>query len=628
MDTTAAGFIPVWLTRGRLEWGIVEVVTRGEIMKTSPLLLALLLTSFGCEDAGPSASSSLDATDTRTDADGGVPPDAVTAPTDSAPRPTDAARVSEDALPVVDATVPDSGQPARVHRAPCFEGEPVDPGLTPLAQDCIDLFDRRDDLESGCYVLDDGLGAATGGYCWRKRALVLLVNNEIDLPPHPEDADQDGVIDSGDLAGTNFPPDPFGLPPAEVAAEIRRTIHDYFAEFSYGALSLEVDDVHWAPGSDGRPDRWFRLQRERPTFANEELFETVCRQRGGMTVADWERFDLIVTVVNYGTSTSGSQGRDETLPVGPDCTGSAVVWRNYIVMKQFRGWNRMGTFFHELIHGLARDPADEPSIGHSEAVHAETGALAEYGDLTDLMGESSTRGQLSLPQRLFLRYLPTDAIELVESETPLFEGRVHPLETRTADRKGLRIPVPAEDAYYVEVRRDIGNDRRLPDIFKQGVLIKRAKRIDRANKSFIVDPTPETPSARSTDSVLLPQRTFADREKGVFISVLTSDAEGADVVVRRGPVSIADPTEVTITQTRTAEGVRLQATARPGDPAVRADELLYFWKLRARERAYAGDDYALGADVTLDPEVLTTPTWLVVSDQRGGETWTEVTADP
>jgi len=245
-------------------------------MKCLPLLLAAGLFVLACQDDsnphGPNtAADSAPGPDGAESSDGSSPSDGPSARdgsrrSDVAP-PLDAALPMDDAAPVP--AERDFGPPALVHRAPCFEGEPVDPGLVPMASDCLDLFARSADRESGCYLLDDGLGAPTAGYCWRKRVLVLLVNNDIETPIHPEDLDEDGVIDTGDFAGTNFPPDPFGIPPADVAAEMRQQIHDYFSEMSYGALSLEVTDVHWEQGQDGRPDRWFRLQRERPSFAND-----------------------------------------------------------------------------------------------------------------------------------------------------------------------------------------------------------------------------------------------------------------------------------------------------------------------------------------------------------------------
>ena len=196
------------------------------------------------------------------------------------------------------------------------------------------------------------------------------------------------------------------------------------------------------------------------------------------------------------------------------------------------------------------------------------------------------------------------------------------------ERKGVRIPVPEENAYYVEARRHIGNDKRLPGVFKQGVLVKRAKRIAAANKSYAVDPTPETPSTRSTDSVLFAQRTLADLEKGVFISVLTSDGDGADVVIHRGPASVAPPTEVSIVETPTDDGIRLQATATPGDPAVAPTDLLFFWKLGLRDASYTGRAHAVGPEIELSGQALDQPVWLVVSDRRGGETWTAARAVP
>jgi hypothetical protein len=240
------------------------------------------------------------------------------------------------------------------------------------------------------------------------------------------------------------------------------------------------------------------------------------------------------------------------------------------------------------------------------------------------MGESSDRGHLSLAQKLFVRFLPPSSVDVIDPEASPFVGRVHALESRTLERKGLRVPVPQGLAYYVEARRGLGNDARLPAVFKTGVLIKRAPRINNANKSYIVDPTPETPTIRSTDSVLFAQRTFADRENEVYISVLASDGAGAVVAVRRGPPSAAPPGEVEVEMTPIDGGTRFTATAQPGDPAVDPADLLYFWKRGARSVPYQGDDHSPGPRRDIADGRMDDPLWLVVSDQRGGETWTRV----
>ncbi len=583
--------------------------------------LLLCLTMVGCDDDGDPAPDPVDVA--LVDGSEDARPEAATA---------DAAQVRDGARPAdvgvpreasVDAAPPLELRP--VVRTPCFEDEmPLDTGLDPLPSDCLDLYQQRPELESGCYLTDDGLGEPAERHCWRKRALVLLVNNEIDRPPHADDTDGDGVLDRGDLAGTNFPPDPFGVAPEAVASRMRREIREYFTELSYGSLWVDVADIEWVEGEGGQPDRWFRLQALRPTFANDALMREICLRRGGMTAEDWRRYDWIVTVISHGTAISGSQGREEALPVGPDCEGSETIWRNYQVVKNFRTWSRLGTYFHELVHGLSREPLREPSVGHSEAVHAVTGENAEYGDLTDLMGDSSTRGHMSLPQKLFTRFLPVTVIDVVDAEATPFVGRVGALESRTLERKGLRIPVREGMAYYVEARRNLGNDRRLPLVFKRGVLVKRSGRIASANKSYIVDPTPETPSTRSTDSVLFAGRTFADGENGLYISVLSSDDAGAEVVVRRGEPSAAPPVVDGVEATPGEGHVRLVVTAHPGDPEIDPADLLYFWKLGSREVPYFAADHATGPELEVPDARRDGPLWLVVSDQRGGETWTQV----
>jgi hypothetical protein len=524
-------------------------------------------------------------------------------------------------------------------RAPCTFDQPQDTQINPMPQTCMEMYQHSSTLTSGCYTLRQLNEDEDHGYCWRKKALVLLVNNDIDTEIHPDDTDGDGVIDRGVNQGQNHPTDPFRTSPYEVASQLQQEVYDYFAEISYDSLQYDLE-IYWAgSGYYPRPnvapedltnERWYRLQRERPTFANTTLMHDICMRRGGMTAEEWRSFDVIVTIVNYGTTTSGSQWRSEELPVGEQCDEIATVWRNYVVMKQFRGWNRLGTLFHEIIHGLARDPFPEPSIGHSESVHPQTGEYTEYGDLSDVMGVSSNRGHISLPQKLFLRYLPLDLMAQVPLTTPVQEVRIAPLEPKQKEAnelRGVRVEVNQGMAYYVAVRRSIGNDSRLPEVFHQGAVIKRAKIISEANKSFIVDPTPESVSDRSLDYVLLPHRTFSDHENQIHISAITSDDRGVDLIIRRHESSITPPTidRVDILpvydDSETIVAYQFTAYASAGEDEIAQDELLYFWKLGARDAIYINQNFKGGQTMQIPTQELTYELWLLVSDQRGGETW-------
>ncbi len=91
---------------------------------------------------------------------------------------------------------------------------------------------------------------------------------------------------------------------------------------------------------------------------------------------------------------------------------------------------------------------------------------------------------------------------------------------------------------------------------------------------------------------------------------------------------MAPPTDIAIIETPIDGGVRLSATAQPGDPAVESGDLLYFWKLGDRDAPYTGRDYAVGQSVEVTGSAMNEPVWLVVSDQRGGETWTAARPAP
>ena len=589
------------------------------VTRTALLSLGLLLTVSCTEPAQRSEVAALDATPlmdrdtTLADLSTGD-----TSASDAAPR---------------DLSIPDAGPPAFARvRAPCFDGEPLESGLTPAPHTCVELFNRAREEESGCYLLNDGAGGVEPSYCWHRRVLVFLANNEVDSEPHPDDTDGDGVVDQGELRGQNFPADPLNQSTPEVKARLTRDIQAWFAAVSYDALHLEVVDIVTPVVTDDQPERWFRLQQVRPGFAHSDLFGDYCRRRGGMTSAEWLRFDYFVTIISHGTEISGSQWRIEELPIGETCEELFSLPHNYAVVKNFRTWNRLGTLFHEIGHGLNRDPSAEPSIGHSESLRADTGESTEYGDRSDVMGVSNTRGHFSLPQKLFMRFLPPSAVDDVPTDARVHRATIHPIERPDREMKGLRVSVEAGRAYYVEMRADIGDDVRIPDVLKAGALIKRANRVERANKSWIVDPTPETPTNRSDDSALLPHRTYADLMNGLYISALSRDDEGIDLVIRRGEASMAPPTITDVSIDVEGTALSAHVDAMPGDPNVDTEDLLYFWKFGARDALVWPGNYAAGRDLEFDLPSPDIEVWLLVSDQRGGETWRQVwppeTAEP
>ena len=553
----------------------------------------------------------------------------------------DMSDISTD-MDLVDLDLPDSDlDESRWIRAPCFIENQIDSELNPLPLHCVDLFERALHLQSGCYAMRQPDGLIDQGYCWRQKALAILVNNEIDTEPHNRDSNQNGIIDDGELVGQNYPTDPFNLTPLQVAQRLQRDVRSYFRELSYGALWIDLE-IHWANGGHDQrspqpneeqlsTEQWMRLRALRPSFANPDLMRSVCQAKGGMTANQWRAYSFIMTIVSHGTSTSGSQYRTEDLPVGIDCDETIVRHGDYIVMKRFRQWNRLGTMFHEIAHTLSRDPLPEPSIGHSESTHAITGENTEYGDLSDLMGSSSHRGHLSAPQKSFLRYLPislsTQSL-LGEDEGRFTLSPLEPAQYLTDEKRMLSIEVTRGMPYYVEVRRALGEDQSIDSIFHQGVLIKRARSIDRANKSYIIDTTPETATNQSTDSVLLPNRTFSDLDNQIHITLLVNGGNQAEVVVKRGESSGQPPLIESVDvqrEERPRIGIVYQITAQASSvaPQVSDQDLIYFWKLNPIQEPYTVASFRVGQSIELsNPEVESL--WLLVSDQRGGTTWQQV----
>jgi hypothetical protein len=225
---------------------------------------------------------------------------------------------------------------------------------------------------------------------------------------------------------------------------------------------------------------------------------------------------------------------------------------------------------------------------------------------------------------MFMRLLPTELVHTVDVDTALHSTVIYPIERSDRELKGLQIPVDNGRTYYVEARADLGGDREIPDILKSGALVKRASTVNRANKSWIIDCTPETPTQNSGDSTLLPHRTYADRENELFISVWNERPDGVHVVVRRGAPSIAPPTVDDIMIQQRGNQLTLVALTTPGDERIPNEDLLFFWKLGARTAITTPDNFATGRRVQIPTPEDGVPIWLLVSDQRGGETWTQV----
>ena len=287
-------------------------------------------------------------------------------------------------------------------------------------------------------------------------------------------------------------------------------------------------------------------------------------------------------------------------------------------MKNFRGWNRLGTLIHELGHGMNRSPRPG-GLGHSEAIHALTGEASEYGDHSDVMGRSSNRGHFSVAQKAFLRVLPNELISVVTPETQDTTGQIHPIETNRTEIKGMRVVVDDDRDYYVEMRRDIGNDSRLPEQLRQGVLIKRANDIPAASKSWFVDATPETPTNNSGDGALLKNRTYSDFGNGLHISLIDHDDDSSTVQVRRSAEQPIEPSIVALNATIEDGALLAEANAESSSPASSNDDLLYFWKLGELGETYRVDTYRTGPAIRIEDFDPAGEVWLFISDRIGGE---------
>ena len=140
----------------------------------------------------------------------------------------------------------------------------------------------------------------------------------------------------------------------------------------------------------------------------------------------------------------------------------------------------------------------------------------------------------------------------------------------------------------------------------------------------MIDCTPETPTENSGDSTLLPHRTCSDPANELFISVLSASPDGVEVVIRRAQPSSSAPV---IDEVRTEIGrnrISFEAVARSDAAGVVDTDLLYFWKIGAKTTMITPETFVTGQRIEIERPEDNLPVWLLVSDQRGGETWRRV----
>lgn len=493
--------------------------------------------------------------------------------------------------------------------------------LAPLPVDCAEAVDR--DLPAAdtptCYRLD-GMAAGAGTVCERTRIAVVLMNNmdadttlDGDGDGVPDDGDGDGVHD---LNASNVPADPSALPSDSVVMEqqLQDRLREWFGEVSYGRLVVDVD-LFTQPSGD-----WYRFVSGQPGWANRGVFTEVCVDHQ----PDWAAYNVIATLRNGPAGNLGGacDRKNIDLPVAGSCGTTAPRYTNYLWVKNFKNLtdSKMGTLQHELGHAL---PAGTGGLNHAESISSWDGATVKYGDTSDTMGNSGDQGHFSIRSKVGLGWLPQGLISDVATTSVGGLFTVHALSRNTAsDLKGLRVVAASGQELFVEYRGSQSStwDASLDGILKRGALLKQANAGYTGFPSAkVVDATPETPTTKSVDSVLLPGRTYGDARLGIHISAVSRTSSSIVLDVRRqASWSIsAAPTNVAPNCIATGPD-QVSCAATSSDPDSPAAEHLYFWRL-GTPSTYKPKHVADGANTSFTG--ISKRVWLAVSDRLGGETW-------
>ena len=120
------------------------------------------------------------------------------------------------------------------------------------------------------------------------------------------------------------------------------------------------------------------------------------------------------------------------------------------------------------------------------------------------------------------------------------------------------------------------------------------------------------------------QRTFTDESNQLHISAL-SDEQGVSLVVRRGPRSsiapVVDNVEVTEHGSNGEISARLLTASASSPEANVLREICSTFEVGKRDTLYTPSSYRIGSSIRLSANQRPREIWLIVSDQRGGETW-------
>jgi hypothetical protein len=223
------------------------------------------------------------------------------------------------------------------------------------------------------------------------------------------------------------------------------------------------------------------------------------------------------------------------------------------------GYNTLGVYGHELGHNFGLLHAGRLTCPGLSI--CSSGGVTEYGDLFDVMGNSSTM-HFNAAQKSILQWIPGTSVKTHTTGTATYT--LSPIESGGGGSYAIKIPAAANRTYWVEYRQPIGFDGPGLGAFvfpSNGAQIRVSSPFEStsgADDTQLLDMTPGTGSF--VDAALLAGQSYTDTTYGITITVGSASPTSLDVTVAVGAgspttttlVSSANPSALGATVTFTA----------------------------------------------------------------------------
>jgi M6 family metalloprotease-like protein len=308
----------------------------------------------------------------------------------------------------------------------------------------------------------------------------------------------------------------------------------YYAEVSYGRIQIVGKSVGWyalphtmayygadidpsQPGSDARRVDLIRDAVDAvPDPAVFSGFAHIIVVHAGIGQEDSvKQSDLIWSEAIW--SGLGIQTR----------SGATVDAAAIVPEMESNGHSVMGVCAHEFGHLLSLPDLYDHNGNYMtpDPFLGRWSLMATGLWLGDPRGSSPA--ELEAWSRIKLGWLAPDSMELVPGNVSLQLETLQPIETATGVR-AIQIPTSGNDYYLVEFRKKVSFDSYLPS---NGILVTRIDET-RSTGEGIVQVIDANQSSRTlNDATYAAGGKFTDRERNVFIDILSNSSESFSVLV-------------------------------------------------------------------------------------------------